>query len=79
MENIYSQRISNAGKKIIYGIVISILAYSIGGLTILLNGYRDSIEGVAYACLAASVISLFLQLSAAMDMLKCTTEPKRFF
>ena len=79
MENIYSQRISNAGKKIIYGIFISITSYSIGGLTILLNGYRSSIEGVAYACIAASVISLFLQLSAAMDMIKCNIEPKKFF
>ena len=78
MEPIYSKRISNAGKKIIYGIIISIASYTIGGLTLLLNGYRDSIEGVAYACIGATIIALLLQLSAAMDMIKCTSEPTKF-
>jgi hypothetical protein len=79
METIYPKRISNAGKKIIYGIIISISTYTIGGLTIILNGYRNSIEGVAYACLGASVFALLLQMSAAMDMIKCNSEPKKFF
>ena len=78
METIYSKRIANAGKKMIYGIVITFSTFGIGGLKILVNGYRSSIEGVTFACLSASAISLFLQLSAAKDLMKCTSEPTKF-